>query len=127
MHNRDIDKENKLELADKESEPYSPGKFEGNTGSGMFGPNDIDDVKILPALWEIFKRSVPSVAALYLEYSILFINIAFIGYMDEAIYVAGVGLGAFIIQLVLLSVDLGICGGLDTLVSQAFGRKDYYL
>ena len=27
----------------------------------------------------------------------------------------------------MFSVGVGICGGIDTLVSQAFGRKDYYM
>lgn len=52
-------------------------------------------------------------------------NIVFIGMLDDPMLIASIGLGILTENLVVVSVDYGLCTGLDTLVSQAFGRKNY--
>ena len=47
--------------------------------------------------------------------------------LDDPLLISGWGLGNTIMGLVVYSVDIGIWGGIDTLVSQAFGRKEYRL
>ena len=47
--------------------------------------------------------------------------------LDNPILLSGWGLGNATINMIILSIDIGICGGIDTLVSQVYGRKDYYM
>lgn len=85
-----------------------------------------DDITVTAALKQIIKRFIPSSLALFVEYGILLSNIIFIGTLGESVLLSGVGLGVFTINMVVFWVDVGLCGGLDTLVSQSYGRKDYY-
>lgn len=57
----------------------------------------------------------------------MFLNVLFIGMLDEPTLLSAVGMGTLVINIVVCSIDMGLCGGIDTLVSQAFGRKDYNL
>ena len=54
-------------------------------------------------------------------------NILFISMIDDPILLSGWGLGNATVNMIILSIDIGICGGIYTLVSQAYGRKDYYM
>ena len=59
------------------------------------------------------------------EYSLLTLNLAFAGLLNKPAEFSGVGLGGLTSSIVVLTVGLGMWGGTDTLVSQAYGRKDY--
>ena len=58
---------------------------------------------------------------------ILASNILYISTLNDSIMLSGWGLGFATVNLTVFSVNVGLCGGIETLVSQAFGRKDYYL
>ena len=62
-----------------------------------------------------------------IEIGILAANILFISTLNDPILLSGWGLGFATVNLTVFSVNVGLCGGIETLVSQAFGRKDYYL
>lgn len=85
-----------------------------------------DNLSFRGALVIIIKRFIPSSLSLFVEYSILFSSILFIGALGDPVLISGAGLGVVTINLVVFWVDVGLCGGLDTLVSQAYGRKDFY-
>ena len=59
------------------------------------------------------------------EYMIFSLNLAFVGLLDDPIVFSGVGLGGLTSFIIVFAIGLGIWGGIDTLVSQAYGRKDY--
>lgn len=54
-----------------------------------------------------------------------FTNMMFLKQLNDASAFAGCGLGNMIFVMFFFSINIGICGGIDTLVSQAYGRKDY--
>ncbi len=57
----------------------------------------------------------------------MMINIIFIGRLDDAAKLAGVGLGTTILNMLCFSILLGMNGALETLVSQAYGFGDIQL
>ena len=50
----------------------------------------------------------------------------FIGRLNNPTLIAGIGLGTLLVNVAGISITTGVWGGLDTLVSQAFGNKNYY-
>ena len=52
------------------------------------------------------------------------VNTAFIGRLNNAYMLSGVGLGNMFINCFWISMYMGINGALETLVSQAFGAKN---
>ena len=86
-----------------------------------------DFVSMPQAIIEVVKRFLPSSFALFLENSIFFLNILFIGFLKDSVLLSGVGLGGMTANLIVFSIDQGLCGGIDTLVSQAYGGRKYEL
>ena len=86
-----------------------------------------DNINYTTAIVDLITKFVPSSLSLIIEYSVFFLNIVFVGMLNDPILMSGCGLGGMTANIVVFSVDIGIWGGLDTLVSQAFGRKDYNL
>jgi len=86
-----------------------------------------DIIEFRQALLDIIKRYLPSVSAMYVEFAANFSNLLFIATLDNSVLLSGYGLGGFLLGFVSISINVGMCGGIDTLVSQAFGRKDYGL
>ena len=75
----------------------------------------------------IYTNIIPSSLTLLVEFGVIWSNIVFISMLNNATLISAWGLGNTTIALVILSIDIGLWGGIDTLVSQAFGRKQYYL
>ena len=50
-------------------------------------------------------------------------NIYFVGYLNEPVLLAGVGLANSLINVLVFAVTLGLNGALETLVSQSFGAS----
>ncbi|CAI2368149.1 unnamed protein product [Moneuplotes crassus] len=86
-----------------------------------------EDIELTRAVFTVFKIAIPSSLTLYVEYMCLFLNVLFIGFVDDPILLGGLGLGIFLVTHLMLSWGVGLCGGLDTLVSQAFGRNELKL
>lgn len=61
------------------------------------------------------------------QYGIIFINFIFVAHMNEPTALAGYGLTGFVFSEVLGAFSYGFDCGIDTLVSQAYGNKEYYL
>ena len=49
------------------------------------------------------------------------INLVFIGKLDDPVLLASVGMGNCLMNMLGLSIVIGLSGAMDTLVSQAFG------
>jgi len=86
-----------------------------------------DYIGMKEAVIDIATRSITSSISFYVEYLAIFLNIVFISYLNEPVLVSACGMGQFLLNLSVAAIDVGLCGGIDTLASQAFGRKDYVL
>lgn len=73
------------------------------------------------------KNSLFSIFAILCEFSITTINAIFLGRYNDAGLLAGLGLALFTINVLYFSPAICFNGSIDTLVSQAFGDKEYYL
>lgn len=95
----------------------------------------VDDDEPLPAktvAWIILNIAVPSVIGSCLVIFNEVTSTVFLGRVGTQAELAAVGLGNLMQNCVALSCGLGICGALDTLVSQAYGSGQdalscYYL
>jgi multidrug resistance protein, MATE family len=55
------------------------------------------------------------------------INLIFVGHMNDATLLAGVGMGNLIVSVFGISLFIGLNGALETLVSQAYGNRNLKL
>ena len=80
--------------------------------------------------WEAFNksffRSVSNILIIWIMNAIPFLGVFVIGISGNSDVLVSWGLGAATINIILDTVDWGLMSGLDTLVSQAYGRKDIY-
>ena len=70
---------------------------------------------------------ISSVLTLVMTESIWLINIIYVGRLINEHMLGGIGLANSLFISIPLAVTLGISSALETLVSQAFSRKEYYL
>mmetsp|Transcript_2104 Transcript_2104/g.2678 ORF Transcript_2104/g.2678 Transcript_2104/m.2678 type:complete len:82 (-) Transcript_2104:48-293(-) len=75
----------------------------------------------------ILFSAVPSTINLIFEMLVEVSNIVFAGHLNDSVALAGVGLGNMMLNVTTVSIGVGLNGAIDTLVSQAFGDKEYYL
>ena len=68
--------------------------------------------------------SIPNIFIILINNVIPFLNVLFIGLSGDNNALISWGLGAVTLNIIFDSVDCGLMTGVDTLVSQAFGRKD---
>jgi Na+-driven multidrug efflux pump len=86
-----------------------------------------DDIFFYSAIIAIAKRYFPATLAMYVEFGLNFSNLLFVASLDDSLILSGYGLGGFLLGFLSVSINVGLLGGLDTLVSQAYGRKDLTL
>jgi len=84
-----------------------------------------DDMSILQCFWEVTKISIPLVIGLLLWTLVTNINTYYIGNLDDATLLAGVGMGNMLINILCFAITQGLNGALETLVSQSFGAGKY--
>ena len=98
-------------------------------GSDEFKSDDCKEEKITnrQALWTLIWNSLPAWGALLVRRAVELINYMVVGRMDDPDYISGVGLGIITSSIVWFSIGIGLAGGIETLSSQAFGNKSYYL
>jgi multidrug resistance protein, MATE family len=81
--------------------------------------------KSIPACcWEVFRLAIPNIVSFLLLIGGQLIVLQTLIAKKDYKAVAGVGCGNFIFSIFGLAVGLGLSGALDTLVSQAIGKKD---
>ena len=88
---------------------------------------DADFISFRRAAWNILKPSLPSIFGLVFQMLVEIVNLIFIGNLNDPVALAGVGLGNMLINMICFSIGMGLNGAIDTLVSQAYGDKEYYL
>ena len=98
-----------------------------HTGVEELEEMSVDKISFLKATSHIISNSIPSTLGLSCESLVYAINLVFIGHLEDRVALAGVGLGNMMIIITCFSVGIGLNGAIDTLVSQAYGNKQYYL
>ena len=76
---------------------------------------------------DILVIAIPSTVNLVFEMLVEVVNIVFAGHLNDSLTLAGVGLGNLMVNITAIAVSVGMNGAIDTLVSQAYGDKEYYL
>lgn len=77
------------------------------------------------ALKEILKIGVPAIISMMSALFIEVVNTAFVGHIGNEAMMAGVGMANMFVNILCLSVMMGINAVLNTLVSQSFGLGNY--
>ena len=86
--------------------------------------NTLDYISTFDALKNLSLWSIPNIFIILINNIIPFLNVLFIGISGDSNALVSWGLGAITLNIIFDSVDWGLMTGVDTLVSQAFGRKD---
>ena len=86
-----------------------------------------DDMEYIAGTIEIALASLPTIFAILFQVLLEVINIAFVGNLNDANAVATVGLSSLTLNAFLIAPGYGVCGGVDALVSSAFGSNQHYL
>ena len=75
--------------------------------------------------WQSFflvvKLSVPPIISMFFYMFVQLVNTYFVGHLNDASLIAGVGMGNMLINVLCFAVMQGLNGALETLVSQAYG------
>ena len=75
----------------------------------------------------ILKQAIPGMFCMFVLQLQQIINLIFVGHMNDAKLLAGVGMGNLIMSVFGLSIILGLNGALETLISQAYGNRNLEL
>jgi MATE family multidrug resistance protein len=78
-------------------------------------------------LMVILYNAIPSTCGLLFIFLTETISIIFIGNLNDADLISGIGIGTLYINATGYILGIGLIGGLDTLCSQAYGAKEYKL
>lgn len=82
---------------------------------------------MLKTIKEIMKDTIPSIMGLLFIFICETINIVYIGMTNDSNNIASIGLGTIFINATGYILGVGLLGGLDTLCSQSFGAREFYL
>lgn len=75
----------------------------------------------------ILKQAIPGMFCMVVLQLQQIINLIFVGHMNDAKLLAGVGMGNLIVSVFGISLFIGLNGALETLVSQAYGNRNLQL
>ena len=90
--------------------------------------NEEDDVGYWQAAKSIIKYSIPSMFMILIQSGVLLMNYVFLGIKtNEPSAIAAWGLGFTSVNIISKYLSWGLWDGMDWLVSQAYGRKDFKL
>lgn len=84
-----------------------------------------ENMTTLQCFWVVTKMAAPIILGLFVFIFITNINIYFIGSLDDAQLLAGVGMGNALINVFAFSVTQGLNGSIETFVSSSFGAGKY--
>jgi len=77
--------------------------------------------------WKIWKIALPAMISLFFQFFAEAVNTYYVGNLNDTFMLAGIGLGNMTINIFCFAVFMGLNGAIETLVSQAYGSKNYYL
>ncbi|CDW84612.1 na+-driven multidrug efflux pump [Stylonychia lemnae] len=85
------------------------------------------DLTMTSAMKKIFSLAIYPIIGMVFHPAYHICNSIILGHDEDPRLLASLGLGGLTISIFLLSVGISFCGSLDTLISQAFGQKDFRL
>lgn len=89
--------------------------------------SSFDYISYFEAFKMIVYNSIPSIIGLVFQILVEVMNLIFVGQTGDAVALGAVGLGNMLFNVVCFSIGMGLNGAIDTLCSQAYGKKQYYL
>jgi Na+-driven multidrug efflux pump len=75
----------------------------------------------------ILRVSIPAIVSMFFVMMTEIINTIFIGNLNDQYQLAGVGMGNMTLNILGLSVILGMNSALETVVSQSYGNGNLYM
>ena len=78
-------------------------------------------VPFLQTIRAVIRFAVPAICCTFFVFLQEMVNLLFVGHLHDPAYVAAIGLGNAFINMLGLSIIIGMNGALNTLVSQAAG------
>ena len=115
-------------ITEQESAPNSYNKLKRQESSVSLKLNERKDT---PSYGSMFKRflklSIPTILQCNLMMFPNIVNTVYAGRFNDAAKLAGVGLGNTTLNILCLSIMMGMTGALETFVSQAFGYGNLVL
>ena len=73
------------------------------------------------------KIAIPAILTDIGSFAVVVTNTAFAGHMKDPALLAAVGLCSVCCNILVLSIMIGLNGGVETLTSQAYGAENYRL
>jgi MATE family multidrug resistance protein len=83
-------------------------------------------ITLFTGMKSLLKYSIPTMATYLLQSSIDFINLFFVGRMGSPDYTAALGLGILWVDVICVSILMGMTTFLETVGTQLFGSKDLH-
>lgn len=79
--------------------------------------------------WEsckiVVKLAVPPIVSSFFYMFVQLVNTYFVGHLNDAVLMAGVGMGNMLINVLCFAIAQGMNGALETYCSQAFGQGKF--
>lgn len=85
----------------------------------------VEELTMTVIMTDLFRRWISGAISYTLDNSYLFINMLYVKDLNDPNAIAACGLANTTYVIFISSITVGINGGNDTLVSQAYGKKDY--
>jgi Na+-driven multidrug efflux pump len=85
---------------------------------------EAEDTTWLESFCLVVKRATPMIATMILFQMVQLLNIFYVG-QKSSDYLAGVGLGNMLLNVIVFAVTMGLNGTLETFVAWSFGNGNY--
>ena len=86
--------------------------------------SEAEDATWLESFCLVVKRATPMIATMILFQMVQLLNIFYVG-QKSSDYLAGVGLGNMLLNVIVFAVTMGLNGTLETFVAWSFGNGNY--
>ncbi len=86
--------------------------------------SEAEDTTWLESFCLVVKRATPMIATMILFQMVQLLNIFYVG-QKSSDYLAGVGLGNMLLNVIVFAVTMGLNGTLETFVAWSFGNGNY--
>lgn len=86
---------------------------------------EYEDHTYLQVVFSILQSSMPATCSLLFVFITETINIVIIGRLNNPMLIASIGLGTLYVNATGYIPGMGLLGGIETLCSQAYGKKKY--
>ena len=100
-------------------------KAKHQTHEGHLDGDELMDLSLLESFWLVAKISIPPILSMFFMYFVQLTSIYYVGHLDDAALMAGVGLGNMLTNILCFAITQGLNSALESLISQAYGFGKY--